>query len=273
MSEITDTTAATQSEEGQVHVAHSTGDLPIIPAAYRLNGKNFLKWSQLVRTSIKGRGKLSHFLGTGPKEEDPKFQEWDKEDAVVMSWLWDSMTPEISDTYMLLPTAKEIWDAINQTYSKVRDAAPVYDIKVKTMATKQGSKPVTEYSNLLKNLWHELDHYRVLEMKCSTDAITLKKFIERDRVFEFLAGLNIEFDQVRIQILGKEEVSSLNEVISLVWAEESRRGVMLEPQSIDGSAMVVTSDPNRNLNQNQPNQEHGRDDLSRNHDKDKLWCL
>ena len=73
------------------------------------------------------------------------------------------MTPEISDTCMFLATTKDIWDAIQQMYSKDRDAAQVYEVKVKTIATKQGSKTVTEYANQLKTLWQELDHYRVIK--------------------------------------------------------------------------------------------------------------
>ena len=104
------------------------------------------------------------------------------------------MNPEISDTCMFLSTAKEIWDAVRQTYSKARDAAQVYEIKVKTSAMKQGNKIVTEYANLLQNLWQELDHYRCIETKCAEDAAILKSFIEKDRVYDFLTGLNAEFD-------------------------------------------------------------------------------
>ncbi|KAK2984412.1 hypothetical protein RJ640_009912 [Escallonia rubra] len=75
-------------------------------------------------------------------------------------------------------------------------------------------------------------------MKCSDDAAVLKNFIEKDRTYDFLAGLNIEFDQVRIQILGKEELPSLNETISIINAEESRRGVMLYAQPVEESAML-----------------------------------
>lgn len=60
-----------------------------------------------------------------------------------------------------------------------------------------------------KNLSQELDHYRVFEMKCPEDATILKNFIEKDRVYDFLTGLNLEFDQVRVQILGREEMPSL----------------------------------------------------------------
>ncbi|RVW76990.1 hypothetical protein CK203_036868 [Vitis vinifera] len=119
------------------------------------------------------------------------------------------MTSEISDTCMFLAPTKDIWDAIQQTYSKARDAAQVYEVKVKTIAAKQGSKTITEYANQLKALWQELDHYRVIKTKCPENAAILKDFIEQDRVYDFLVGHNPEFNQVRIQILGKQERQSV----------------------------------------------------------------
>lgn len=52
----------------------------------------------------------------------------------------------------------------------------------------------------------------------SADAASLKALVEKDRVYEFL----LEFDPVRIQILGKDDTSSLKEVISIIVAEKSR---------------------------------------------------
>ena len=94
---ISNTTATSENlTKGSNSIA--TGELQNIQAAYRLNGKNYFKWSQLVRMFLKGRGKLSHFLGTGPKKGDPKFDAWDEQDSMVISWLWNSMLLEISDT-------------------------------------------------------------------------------------------------------------------------------------------------------------------------------
>ena len=98
---------------------------------------------------LKGKGKLSHLTGIGPNKDSPKFAAWDEEDSMIMAWLWNSMIPEISDTCMFLNTAKEIWVAVEQTYSQAKDAAQVYDVKVKTVAAKQGNKTVTEYANQL----------------------------------------------------------------------------------------------------------------------------
>ncbi|GAV64449.1 LOW QUALITY PROTEIN: UBN2_3 domain-containing protein, partial [Cephalotus follicularis] len=156
-----------------------TGDLQNIRATYRLNEKNYLKWSQFVKTYLKGKGRLSHLLGTRPKLGDLEFDVWDEVGSMIMSWLWDSMDPTISDTCMFLK---------------------VYEI--------------------------------VFEMKYQENAATLKIFIEKDRVYDFLASLNPEFD-VRIQKLGKEEIPSLEETIYLIRAKESRRGQEKEGFNIE----------------------------------------
>ena len=109
---------------------------------------------------------------------------------------------------MFLSTTKEIWESVCHTYSKVRDAAQMYELKTRIHNTKQGILSVTEYYNVIKSLWLELDQYQNLRMKCSIDATMHQEFIERERVYDFLAGLNVELDQVRVQILGKEPLPS-----------------------------------------------------------------
>lgn len=110
-------------------------------------------WSQVVRTKLKGRGKLHHLLDPIPSKEDAKFTAWDIEDSLIMSWLWDSMLPEVSGNCMFLTSAKEIiWETVKRTYSKVKDAALVFEIKTKVHSTKQGTMSVTEYYNALNTL-------------------------------------------------------------------------------------------------------------------------
>jgi hypothetical protein len=230
-----------------------SGEFQSLQSSYRLNGRNYLKWSQIVKTFLKGKGKINHLMDNPPSPEDPKFTLWDEEDSMIMSWLWNSIMPEVCGPYMFLVTAKDIWDAVRQTYSKVKDAALIYEIKMKLSMTKQGNMMVIEYYNIMKSFWLELDYYQDFKMQCSEDAVILKNYVERERIFEFLAGLNIEFDQMRVQILGKESLPSLNEVFSVIRAEEGRRTVMLEVPNTEGSAMMITnsrhlSDASRNQN-------------------------
>ena len=64
-------------------------------------------------------------------------------------------------------------------------------------------------------------------MKYSKDATIYQEFIDKERLFDFLASLNGEFDQVRVQILGRDPLPSLNEAFAIVRGEEGRRNVML----------------------------------------------
>ncbi|XP_073026769.1 uncharacterized protein [Primulina eburnea] len=160
-----------------------------------------MKWSRFVRTYLKGKGRLSH-LDARHKPKEKGFEAWDEVDFLFMSsWLWDSMDPKISDSVMFFTSSKVIWESIKRAYSKAHDTSHVYEIKIKVFSTKRGRKSITEYATQLQNLWQELDHYRVVAMKFHEDSTTLKNFIDKDRVYEFLAGLNPEFDQVRVQML------------------------------------------------------------------------
>ena len=247
-----------------------TVELQHIQPSLRLNGRNYLKWSHFVQTFLKGKGKLNHLTGKdAPKPTDSNFGAWDEADAVVMSWLWNSMVPEVSDACMFMKTAKDVWESCKQNYSKVGDAAQIYEIKMKIATTKQGDRSVNEYAQNLQNLWLELDHYEQFEAKCTEDAALLKRYKEKDRIYKFLTGLNNEFDPVRIQVLGKE-LSSLNETMAAFRAEEARRGVMMEPQSTESSALAAQSKGKWQTSQSggvAPNME-----IDKGENKDSLWC-
>ena len=133
----------------------------------------------------------------------------------------------------------------NLTYLKVKDAAQLYKIKTKVVATKQGGKSITKYANILQPLWQELNHYQSLKMKCSEDIALQRRFVENERIYDFLAGLNLEFDPVRVQILGKDDLPSLNEVISLIRAKKGRRVVILDTPQLENSALISLKTPSK----------------------------
>ena len=72
MSEVAETTTIAQSEE--IVRSWQLGELQNIQAACRLDGKDYLKWSQLVCIVLKGKGKINHLMGARPKPRDPCFE-------------------------------------------------------------------------------------------------------------------------------------------------------------------------------------------------------
>ncbi|XP_052206803.1 LOW QUALITY PROTEIN: 1-phosphatidylinositol-3-phosphate 5-kinase FAB1B-like [Diospyros lotus] len=215
-------------------------ELPIVHPSYRLDGKNYLQWAQLVKTLLKGRGKGNHLTGNPPMETDSTYIAWDIDDSRIMSWLWGTMQPEISRNFMFLSTAKAVWEIAQQTYSKLQDASVIFEVKIKITATKQSQLTVMDYYNLMRGLWLELDQYQPIKMVCREDAATLNRIIKRDWIVEFLARLNPDFDQVRVKILGKEKLPNLNEVFAIVRSEENRRYAMLTEHITEGSALVIS---------------------------------
>ena len=97
----------------------------------KLNGQNFLQWSQLAKLFIKSKGKMSYTIGAKSKSNsnDRRYELWDEENFMVRSWLLHSMQLEISQTYLFFSIAKEIWDAINQMYSKIGITTQKYELK------------------------------------------------------------------------------------------------------------------------------------------------
>ncbi|KZV57627.1 hypothetical protein F511_03087 [Dorcoceras hygrometricum] len=147
---------------------------------------------------------------------------------MVMAWLINSMEPPIGRTYLFLPTAKDIWEAVRETYSDLENSSQIYDLKTRLWNSKQGEKSVIEYYNEMRALWQELDLCYEDDWECKNDSVKYHKRMEIDRVFVFLAGLNRELDEVRGRILGRIPLPSLGEVFAEVRREEGRRRVMLK---------------------------------------------
>lgn len=62
-----------------------------------------------------------------------------------------------------------------------------------------------------------------------------RQIVAKDRVYDFLAGLNRELDEVRGRTLGMKPLPPIDEVFVEVRCEENRRRVML----VDSPSLVT----------------------------------
>nr|CAD1831665.1 unnamed protein product [Ananas comosus var. bracteatus] len=107
--------------------------------------------------------------------------------------------------------------------------------------TKQGDATIAQYFAELSSLWQELDYYQDFQAECPDDAAKFQKLIEKERVYDFLAGLQAEFDPIRVQVLGRDPFPSLREAYAYVQQEESRRNVMIYHPTFEKSALSSTA--------------------------------
>ncbi|RVW35050.1 hypothetical protein CK203_079835 [Vitis vinifera] len=156
---------------------------------------------------IAGRKKKGHITrrNVAPVEDDSNYDEWNAEDALVQSWLINSMTDQLMSHFMQCGTAKEVWDAVKRSYLDVFDSSQVYEIL----------------------------------------SITLRKHAAKDQVYIFHAGLDHSLDQVSGCILATSALPSLKEAYSLVRHEAQRQVTMRTEYHSEASAMAIHKNSTR----------------------------
>ena len=154
-----DATSESTSTPVVSNLDHTSNSIQI--TIHRLNGRNFLEWSQSVKLAIDGRGKLGYLTGETkqPSEKDPGFRTWRSENSLVMAWLLNSMELSIAKPHMFMKTTKEVWDSVRETYSDLENSSQIFELKIKLWQLKQGDREVTAYYNEMVALWQELDQY------------------------------------------------------------------------------------------------------------------
>ncbi|KAK3000202.1 hypothetical protein RJ639_023485 [Escallonia herrerae] len=204
-SETTSSTLSGTLRPTMAHGGDHLSQLSFQLTSYKLTGKNYLEWAQSVKLAIDGRGKLGHLTRDvrQPAACNPSLSAWRSENSLIIAWLINSMEPTIGKSYLFLPTAKDVWEAVRETYSDVENSSQIFDLKTKLWKSKQGESEVTVYYNEIVSLWQELDQCYNDEWDCLSDSVKVMNKEECDRVYPFLAGLNRDFDEVRSRILEK----------------------------------------------------------------------
>ncbi|GAV79607.1 UBN2_3 domain-containing protein, partial [Cephalotus follicularis] len=156
-------------------------------SSIKFNGTNYLPWSKACMLSFRANKLVGYLTGTTPRPKKGNDEKWLCEDALVMSWLLNSIEPTFSPQYMMLDSAKDVWDAIAEQFSQGNNYAQAYELKL----------------------------------------LTYQKDIKEERVYAFLGGLHPEYDPIRVHVLSKEPFPTLREAYNLVQHEETYRNAML----------------------------------------------
>ncbi|XP_038887079.1 uncharacterized protein LOC120077255 [Benincasa hispida] len=186
--------------------------------------------------ALKRRHKFEYLTEEIPKPipKDPQERIWKGEDSLLRSVLINSMEPQIGRPLLYAATTKDIWDVVQQFYSKRQNASRLYTLR------KQA---------------HESQY---------------AKIEEADRVYDFLAILNLKFDAIRSRILGQRPTPSLMEVCSGIRLEEDRSIERNNPVITSTDAFATKSSSINSDKRPTPVREHCKKLW---HTKDQCWKL
>ena len=126
-----------------VHGTHATGtslpdplvlhhsDTPGITLVNTpLNGRNYGKWSRSIRLSLSAKNKLGLIDGTvkAPPIADPKFPLRQRCNDLVLTWILQSIQPDIARSVIFSDTATAVWSDLRDRFSQ-GDESRIYQIQ------------------------------------------------------------------------------------------------------------------------------------------------
>ena len=173
--------------------------------------ENFGPWKRSMSIALSAKNKLGLLNGSVPKpdENSPLRAQWERVNDMVISWILNTVSEDISNGMDFVNTAQEVWEELAGQFSSI-DGHRIYQILKDLHALEQGDKSAELYYHKMKNLW---DEYVALEpavaCKCGSHKL-LEERDQRKRLLQFLMGLNDSFSNARGQIL-------MMDPLPLIW--------------------------------------------------------
>ncbi|XP_074369440.1 uncharacterized protein LOC141710810 [Apium graveolens] len=190
--------------------------------------ENYGPWKRSITIALSAKNKLGLVNGTCPRPEvnSPLRSQWDRVNDMVISWILNTVSEEISNGMDFVTSAQEMWEELHGQFSSV-NGHRVYQVLKDIHALEQGDKSVEIYYHKLKNLW---DEYSVLETvnacKCGCTCGSAKLQEEREqrkKLLQFLMGLNDSYAVARGQVLMMNPLPSLSQAFSLIKQDEQQK--------------------------------------------------
>ncbi|KAJ0462069.1 putative transcription factor interactor and regulator CCHC(Zn) family [Helianthus annuus] len=205
-----------------------------------LTDGNFKDWIQEMTNFLFAKNKIEFVDGTLPKPDktDKRYKQWMRCDAMIKGWLTTAMEKEIRNSVKYANTALEIWNDLHERFGK--ESAPrTYELKQSITTTRQEGSSVSAYFTKLRALWDELDSVLPTpKCDCGLCKCEVGKKItdlkEKERLYEFLMGLDAEFSVMRTQILATKTMPSLGEAYHFVAEDERQRAIATGKKTVAG---------------------------------------
>ncbi|XP_031405643.1 uncharacterized protein LOC116214368 [Punica granatum] len=191
-----------------------------------LNGDNYLTWSRAMRIALTAKGKLGFVEGKvlKPPTGDTNLESWEMCNSLILAWIFNGIEKELQPSAAYATDAKILWDDLKERYSQGNEMR-IYQLKSDISLYRQGGKTIQRYYSGIKTLWDELENY--LESPgCSCDAAT--RYIaqrEKEKIYQFLMGLDEQFRGVRSDILRTEPLPSMSRVYQMISEEEKQHTI------------------------------------------------
>lgn len=158
----------------------------------------------IIALSVKN--KLGFINGSIPRPEKDDLvhhNAWIRNNNVVISWILNSVSKEISASLIFSELASDIWTDLQDRFQQ-SNGPRIFQLRRELMNIKQEQQSISAYFTMLKSVWEELNKFRPT---CTCSMCTcgglkeIKSYHQLEYTMSFLMGLNDTYSHIRGQIL------------------------------------------------------------------------
>ncbi|KAF7833411.1 uncharacterized protein G2W53_015744 [Senna tora] len=184
-----------------------------------LDGNNYFGWSIAIRTALEAKDKLGFIDGSLPPPEDPiEYKKWKTLDSMIKSWIRNSLTKELADTFICCLSSKNLWDVLEERFG-ASNFPRFFQVQQEICSTHEGGDSVTTYYNKLHKWWDELD--------------------------KIMPTLSCSCEKCTTQILNLDPLPSIKKAYNIVITDEFQRQVNLSYTNNAEGSIMARSTPGR----------------------------
>nr|XP_025888954.1 uncharacterized protein LOC112942267 [Solanum lycopersicum] len=177
-----------------------SSDVPTaVQIGIQLTGmENYILWSRAMQLNLLMKNKLGFIDGSIKRDgftTEIKKKQWDRFNAMVLSWIMSNVSKDLVSGILFRSNAAQFWLDLQERFDK------------------------------LKDLWDEFDS---IVPPPSCECVRSKDYsynMGRQKLLQFLMGLNESYAQARSQILMLNPQPSVNQCYAMIVHDESQRAL------------------------------------------------
>jgi hypothetical protein len=221
------------------------GDNPgTVLVSQPLTGENYNTWSRSMIVSLTAKNKLGFIDGSLPKpspDDESLHHSWTRCNNMIIAWILNYVSKEIASSIIYITTCEEMWQDLKDRFSQ-GNGPRIFQLQKILTTFSQENSSVSQYFTRIKSIWDELNNYDPIPSCTCGGMRSIHEKNNRDRVFQFLMGLDDSYSHIRGQILLNDPLPPINKVFSLIVQEERQKEISASPLIHETAALMKKAD-------------------------------
>ena len=126
----------------------------LVLVSQQLNGENYTSWSRAMLIALSVKNKLGFIDGSIQRPDGtnlPLLSSWIRNNNIVISWILNSMSKDISASIIFSNSASEIWNDLCDRFQQ-SNGPRIFQLRRELLNHSQNQQSVSVYFTQLKSL-------------------------------------------------------------------------------------------------------------------------